>query len=329
MVIHLRDAYQSILSSPLDDDLWQSYIWQGPSPRDVTLWESQGFSHYQGKIRTVLSRGGRIHMHHSDRLTAFDRFIDYVPLKGVILAAISQYWLEEYAKIVPTHFIEAHGSRTLVTESLQPIKAEVVVRGYLAGSLARAYAKGEREFCGVHLPDGIPPFGRLPRPIITPTTKAAAFEHDENTTPQKLIGGYVCTEKEWDTLSDMAFKVFALGTKIYAEKGWLLADTKYEFGRTAGGTVKLIDEVHTPDSSRLWNMSTYQERMLKNETPEMLDKENVRRWLLDHGFSGHGDVPKVPRKILIELAQIYLLVAETLIGKPLSVRKIDVCHVNN
>lgn len=323
MVIHLRDVYQSILSKPLDEGLWQSNIWQGPSPADITQWESQGFSVYQGKIRTVLSQGGRIQMHHSDRLTAFDRLIDHVPLKGVILAAISQFWLEESAKIVPTHFIEALGSRILVTESLQPIKAEVVVRGYLAGSLERAYAKGEREFCGVRLPDGIPPFGRLPRPIITPTTKAAAFEHDENTTAKQLIGKNVCSQKEWDTLSEMALKVFALGTKIYAQKGWLLVDTKYEFGRTADGTIKLIDEVHTPDSSRLWSMSSYQERMRKKELPEMLDKENVRRWLLDHGFSGHGDVPKVPRKILIELAQIYLLVAETLIGKPLTMRSLD------
>ena len=177
---------------------------------------------------------------------------------------------------------------------------------------------GERVFCGVRLPEGLKPFGRLPEPIITPTTKAAAFEHDENTTAAELIRRNVCTQKEWDTLSAMAFKVFELGTKIYAEKGWLLVDTKYEFGRTSDGTIKLIDEVHTPDSSRLWNIASYQNRMQKNEPPEMLDKENVRRWLLDHGFSGHGDVPAVPRSILIELAQIYLLVAETLIGKPLT-----------
>jgi phosphoribosylaminoimidazole-succinocarboxamide synthase len=319
MATPLKEIYQKILSMPADDHLWREHIWEGPTASDLSSWMAEGYDVYQGKIRTVLSRDGRVQMIHSDRLTAFDRLIDNVPLKGVILSAISKFWLEQASNVVPTHFIDANGPRTLLTECLQPIKAEVVVRGYLAGSIQRAYASGERLFCGVRLPDGLVPFGRLPEPIITPTTKAAAFEHDENTTADELIRRGVCTQREWDTLSSMAFKVFDLGTRIYGEKGWLLVDTKYEFGRTQDGTIKLIDEVHTPDSSRLWKMLTYESRLRQNMAPEMLDKENVRRWLIEQGFSGFGDVPVVPRAILIELAQIYLLVAETLLGRPLSV----------
>ena len=313
----LRDIYQELSTQLSNDRLWKSHIWEGPTQSDISSWQSQGYGVYQGKIRTVLSRDGRIQMLHSDRLTAFDRLIDYVPLKGVILTAISKFWLEECSKIVPTHFISSQGPRALITESARPIKAEVVVRGYLAGSIQRAYMAGERVFCGVKLPDGLKPFDRLPEPIITPTTKAAAFEHDENISADDLITLGVCTRDEWERLSAMALKVFSLGTKIYAEKGWILVDTKYEFGRATDGVIKLIDEVHTPDSSRLWKQDTYASNLAVNLAPDMLDKENVRRWLIDQGFSGYGEVPAVPRGILLDLAKTYLTVAETLIGKPL------------
>lgn len=320
MAALLRDIYQEIMANPTSERLWNAHIWQGPTQSDIASWQAQGFGVYQGKIRTVLSRDGRIQMLHSDRLTAFDRLIDYVPGKGIILTAITKFWFEELSKVVPTHFIKEFGPRALLTESLRPVKAEVVVRGYLAGSLARAYASGAREFCGVKLPEGLKPFERLPEPIITPTTKAQAFAHDENISVDELIQRGVCSRDEWETISAMALKVFSLGTKIFGEKGWLLVDTKYEFGRSQNiQDIKLIDEVHTPDSSRLWVKSSYEERLNRGDSPEMLDKELVRRWLLDQGFSGYGDVPKVPRSLLIELAKTYLQVAETLTGKPLTV----------
>ena len=316
----LRDIYQEILAHPTNDRLWNSHIWQGPTQSDIMSWQAQGFGVYQGKIRTVLSRDGRIQMLHSDRLTAFDRLIDYVPCKGIILTAISKFWFEEISKIVPTHFIKELGPRAILTEGLHPIKAEVVVRGYLAGSLARAYAAGERVFCGVQLPEGLKPYERLPEPIITPTTKAAAFEHDENISVTDLINRGICSSSDWDKISSMALKIFSLGSKIFGEKGWLLVDTKYEFGRSQNSQdIKVIDELHTPDSSRLWIKATYDERLKSGESPEMLDKEIVRRWLLDQGFSGYGEVPRVPRALLMELAKSYLLVAETLMGKPLVV----------
>jgi phosphoribosylaminoimidazole-succinocarboxamide synthase len=314
----VRDLFQELLANPTNDKLWNAHIWQGPTQSDVAAWQAQGFGVYQGKIRTMLSRDGHIQMLHSDRLTAFDRLIDYIPCKGVILSAITRYWLEEMGKHVATHFIKELGPRALLTESLRPIKIEVVVRGFLAGSLLRAYTAGERVFCGVSLPEGLKPHEPLPEPIITPTTKAAAFEHDVGLSVDDLLKKGACTRDDWDRISAMALKTFSIGTKILADKGWILVDTKYEFGKNPSGDIKLIDEVHTPDSSRLWVAATYQEKLSQGSSPDMLDKETVRRWLLEQGFSGYGDVPKVPRSILLELGRTYLTVAETLIGKPLT-----------
>ncbi len=272
---------------------------------------------YTGKVRDVVRTGDQLLIVHSDRLTAFDKLIANVPYKGTILTAISEYWLEEAKKVVPTHLISRPHERVLKTERADPFKVEVIVRGYLAGSMARAYGKGEREFCGEKLPEGLKNYGVLPKNIITPTTKAAAFEHDEDTTPGDLIQKGVVTKAEWDDLSTMSLKLFAHGQKVCKEKGWILVDTKYELGRTTDGKIKIIDEIHTPDSSRFWLSATYDQRIAKGEAPDMEDKEIVRRYLLDQGFSGTGPVPKVPAAQLIALAEVYLNVAEKLTGKPL------------
>ncbi|MCX6116615.1 MAG: phosphoribosylaminoimidazolesuccinocarboxamide synthase [Proteobacteria bacterium] len=316
--VNLRELYQT-LSQSMDERLWKKYTWEGPTQSEVAKWQAQGYGVYQGKIRTILNKDGRIQMLHSDRLTAFDRLISHIPGKGAILTSISRWWFEQLQAEIPTHFISATGSRVLLTEACNPFKVEVVVRGYLAGSMLRAYQAGDRSYCGVKLPDGLKPYERLPEPIITPTTKAAAFEHDENITAEKLIQAGICTHKEWDEIARLAMKVFSIGNRLYAEKGWILADTKYEFGRNLSGTIKLIDEVHTPDCSRLWIKSTYELKLSKGEAPEMLDKENVRRWLLEHHFSGHGDVPTVPKNVLLKLAFSNLEVAEALWGKSIEV----------
>ena len=272
---------------------------------------------YTGKVRDVVTLGDELAIVHSDRLTAFDKLIANVPYKGTILTAISEYWLSEAKKVVPTHLISRPHERVLKTERAEPFKVEVIVRGYLAGSMQRAYEKGEREFCGETLPEGLKGYGKLPRNIITPTTKAAAFEHDENTTPDALVKAGVVTRAEWDEISRMALALFDHGQKVLKQVGWLLVDTKYEFGRTKDGKIKIIDEIHTPDSSRFWIADTYEARASQGQAPEMLDKEIVRRYLIDQGYSGEGTVPNVPVDRLIELAQVYLKVAETLTGKPL------------
>lgn len=319
MTKRLSEILQDLLTQPTNTKLWDHYTWQGPTQSDVASWQAQGFGVYQGKVRTVLSRDGRLQLLHSDRLTAFDRLIDYVPLKGVILSAITDFWFKSLSGMVPTHFIKQLGPRALLVESLRPIKLEVVVRAYLAGALARAYASGQRSFCGVALPEGLKPFDRLPEPIITPTTKAAAFEHDENISVDSILKQGICSSSEWEQICVMALKIFSVGSNIFNEKGWILVDSKYEFGRSADGSIKLIDEVHTPDSSRLWEQATYSKRVAAGEEPIMLDKENVRRYLLLQGFSGFGEVPIVPRSLLVELAQTYLSVAEKLAGNPLTI----------
>jgi phosphoribosylaminoimidazole-succinocarboxamide synthase len=296
------------------------HAYGGLTPAQITTLAGRDAQTYTGKVRDVVSTGNELLIVHSDRLSAFDRMIGMVPYKGTILTAISDYWLQEAKTVVPTHLIDRPEERVLRTEKADPIKAEVIVRGYLAGSMMRAYAAGEREYCGAKAPDGLQPYGLLPQPIITPTTKAAAFEHDENITPAELIRRGVTTRSEWDEISRMALALFAHGQRRFGALGWLLVDTKYEFGRVrdASGrtTIKVIDEIHTPDSSRFWVAEGYQTRLAAGQAPEMLDKETVRRYLLDQGFSGEGPVPVVPVQQLIALAEVYLKVAETLTGKP-------------
>jgi len=317
MAKRLSDILNELASRPVDTKFWNASTWQGPTQSDIASWQAQGYGVYQGKVRTVLNREGRLQLLHSDRLTAFDRLIDYVPLKGVILSAISDFWFKALGEEVPTHYIKQLGPRALLVESTRPIKLEVVVRAYLAGSLARAYASGQRMFCGVKLPEGLKPFERLPEPIITPTTKAAAFEHDENISIDEIFRQEICSKSEWEQITVMALKVFSIGSQIFADRGWILADSKYEFGRSSDGAIKVIDEIHTPDSSRLWDLATYSAKVSGQMEPEMLDKENIRRYLMQHGFTGFGEVPAVPRALLLELATTYLAVAEKLTGRPL------------
>ena len=272
---------------------------------------------YQGKVRELVRRGKELYIVHTDRLSAFDRHVGMVPYKGTILAAISEFWFHESAQLMATHYASTPHERVLKVESLEPVRAEVIVRAYLAGTMMRAYQKGERTFCGVHLPEGLKPFGKLPELMLTPTTKAAAYQHDENATPKELIDCGVVNHSDWKTIETMALNLFRHGQKVYAEKGWILVDTKYEFGRDRNGKIKLIDEVHTPDSSRLWVAKSYAARLAQGQEPEMFDKENVRRFLLSKGFSGEGEVPKVPAELLVDLALTYLDVAEGLLGKEL------------
>jgi phosphoribosylaminoimidazole-succinocarboxamide synthase len=314
----INDLFQEIRASKDPQKELLRHSFGGLSDEQRGVFEKKDIKTYRGKIRDLIWGGeDRVTIIHSDRLTAFDCLIGMIPYKGVMLTAISDYWLSETKKVAPTHLIGSPDERVLHVEEATPFKIEVIVRGYMAGSMMRAYEKGEREFCGEKLPEGLKPFGRLPRPIITPTTKAAAFEHDENTTPDELIREGICTKKEWEEISSLALTVFEHGTRTCEEHGWILVDTKYEMGRTKDQTIKVIDEIHTPDSSRYWMKNTYDANLSRGQTPDMLDKEIVRRWLLEKGFDGHGSVPVVPADVLISLGEVYLGVAEKLIGKPL------------
>lgn len=313
----LVEALNEISSSNNGAEAVKKSSYYGMSDSQKAQYKSEGYHAYQGKVRELLQKDDHLFIFHTDRLTAFDKYIGMVPYKGAILSEISRFWLENVNDLIPTHFEKPVNERVLQVKNCKPVKAEVIVRGYMAGSMQRAYNKGVREFCGCSLPEGLKDFQKLPTPIITPTTKAAAFEHDEDATPAELIEQGVCTQEEWNKISDMALKLFARGQEVYEDKGWILVDTKYEFGWDKDGNIVVIDEVHTPDSSRLWVRESYSTRIAAGEQPEMLDKEIVRRFLMDHGFSGEGQVPEVPAEVLVSLSKVYLKVAETLTGSQL------------
>lgn len=314
----MKKSVSNLLDEYIDSSTPENWGFKGLSESDIERSRST-FQFYEGKVRQCFSSETSFVVVHTDRLTAFDCYIDLVPYKGVLLNLISDYWFHQIEGKVPHHFIRKVDERTLETRKTTPIKAEVVVRGYLAGSMLRKYENGERLFCGNELPSGLLPYGKLPSPIITPTTKAEVFEHDEPTSAKEIIDQNIATAEEWKKIEKMAFDLFAIGTEVFAKHGWILADTKYEFGRTADGEIIVIDEIHTPDSSRLWEKETYKEEFEASSAPKMLDKEIIRQYLISEGFSGEGQVPKVPQKLKAELSKVYLSVAEKLTGSRIEI----------
>ena len=255
----LRSIY-SDLKKGGKPDVIKDHSFNGLTESQIEDTKKEGFDYYEGKVRQCFSKEESLYVVHSDRLSAFDRMIGYVPYKGAILNTISDFWLEKAKEVVPTHLISKVDDRSLKTLKAVPVKAEVIIRGYLAGSMMRAYEEGEREFCGNTLPEGLTPYCKLPENIITPTTKAEAFEHDENSSAEEIIEKGIATADEWKKIEEMSRKLFELGSKVYAEKGWILVDTKYEFGRLPNGEIIVIDEIHTPDSSRFWVEESYRFR---------------------------------------------------------------------
>ena len=318
ILVAIKTYIDEIKNAVGEREAFRKSCYAGLSVDEKRQLEVAGFSPYSGKVRDLVRAEDELWIYHSDRLTAFDRYIGLVPFKGLILGKISEFWLHQASKLMPVYYRRSPHPRVICGEAMEPIKAEVIVRGHMAGSMARAYSKGIRNFCGIQLSDGLVEYSPLPQAIITPTTKAEAFEHDQNASATELIEAGICTSEEWDQISEMALRLFCYGQEVYRKKGWILVDTKYEFGRSSEGELKVIDEVHTPDSSRLWRASDYEDRLAKGLAPEMLDKEIVRRYLLDQGFSGAGDVPTVPAEVLVSLAEVYLEVAETLLGEALT-----------
>lgn len=276
---------------------------------------SSSYSFYRGKVRDCLRSGDLLLLVASDRLSAFDRAVGSVAHKGRLLTAINSFWMRQAERLVPTSYIDTPHPRVMRVWACQPLKVEVIVRGYLAGSMLRAYQTGERVFCGERLVDGLSPYQALPQPIITPTSKAEVYAHDENTTAAKLIREGVVSSGQWEQISTYAHALFDLGTRLYRDCGWILADTKYEFGLDSEGRVVLIDELHTPDSSRLWRLCSYQELLAEGKAPQMFDKELVRGYLLDQGFSGEGNVPQLPDELVSRLVLAYQQVYKGLSGE--------------
>ncbi|MFL5163764.1 MAG: phosphoribosylaminoimidazolesuccinocarboxamide synthase, partial [Microvirga sp.] len=256
-------------------------------------------NHYRGKVRENydLPDGRRVII-ATDRLSAFDRILTAVPLKGQVLTQLARYWFEQTADLCPNHVIEYPDPNVLVCKRLEIMPVEVVVRDYLAGttstSILSMYQAGQREMYGQRFPDGMRPNQKLPQTILTPTSKAFDVGHDEEMTPAQIVAAGLLTQAQWDEVSGLALKLFARGREMAAARGLILVDTKYEFGKTKEGKIVVIDEIHTPDSSRFWYATSYAERFAEGADPESFDKEYVRRFLAAQGFMGDGPIPAIP-----------------------------------
>lgn len=272
---------------------------------------------YHGKVRDVYNiNDSLLAMLATDRISAFDVVLPKgIPYKGQVLNQLAAYMLDATAEAVPNWKIAVPDPMVTVGIKAEGLKVEVIVRGYIAGSAWRAYADGERQICGVALPEGLHENDPLPQPIITPTTKADAG-HDENISREEIIAQGLVSEEDWQTVEEYALKLFAIGSEMAREKGLILVDTKYEFGKHDGKII-LIDEIHTPDSSRYFYAEGYEERQRLGQPQRQLSKEFVRKWLMDNGFMGRpGEtVPEMTEEVCNSISDRYIELYEHLTGQ--------------
>lgn len=256
----------------------------------------------------------------TDRLSAFDRVLGCVPGKGQVLNRLAWWWFDELGDVVANHALSIPDPNVLVARRASPLPVEVIVRGAITGvtttSLWMRYRGGQRSIDGHQLPDGLSKNDLLTEPIITPTTKAAAGGHDEPLSVSAVVERGLVEETLWSDVCDAALALFTRGTEVARAAGLILADTKYEFGIDADGQLLLIDEVHTPDSSRFWNAATHDDRLSAGEEPESFDKELIRRAYADRGYRGDGPPPVLPSDVWDDLALAYRTVFERLTGEP-------------
>ena len=272
-----------------------------------------------GKVRVSYALpGDRRLFVTTDRLSAFDRIIAGVPYKGQVLNQLAAWWFEHTREIVANHAIAVPDPNVLVGIAAVPLPIEVIVRGHITGvtstSLWKRYSAGERTIYGYRFPDGLGKNTALPEAIVTPTTKGADGAHDEPLTCADVVDKGYLERRLWTRVQDAALAVFARGRDVAAAAGLVLADTKYEFGLGPGGDLLLIDEVHTPDSSRFWEAASYDDRLAAGEEPESLDKEVVRRALIDAGYSGDGTPPELPAEVWRATSARYITAYERITG---------------
>ncbi len=274
-----------------------------------------------GKVRASWSCGDQQRLIvTTDRLSAFDRILAGVPFKGQVLNQLAAWWFEQVGDLVDHHLISVPDPNAVVAREARPLPVEVVVRGHITGvtdtSLWGMYADGAREMYGYSFPDGLLKNTALPAHIVTPTTKAQHGGHDEPLSCAEVVERGLLPAELWDRVIDAALAVFARGVQVGADAGLILADTKYEFGLTADDQLILIDEVHTPDSSRWWMADSYEHRVSAGHEPESLDKEVVRRAFAELGYKGDGPVPDVPAEVWSATTARYIIAYERLTGAP-------------
>jgi len=274
---------------------------------------------YKGKVREVYNINDELLvMVASDRLSAFDVIMPkQIPFKGQILNQIASYMLNETKDIVPNWLIDCPDENVAVGYLAAPFKVEMVIRGYLSGHAWREYRDGKRIICGMEMPEGMKENDKFPEPIITPSTKASNGLHDEDISREEIIAQKIVSENDYLILEDYTRKLFQKGTEIAQKRGLLLVDTKYEFGKTKEGKIVLIDEIHTPDSSRYFYADGYQERQDRGESQKQLSKEFVRQWLIENGFQGlEGQmIPEMTEEKIEEISNRYIELYENITGK--------------
>ncbi len=274
---------------------------------------------YKGKVREVYNINEELLvMIASDRLSAFDVIMPrQIPFKGQILNQIATKMMKDTEDIVPNWLLANPDENVAIGHLCEPFKVEMVIRGYLSGHAAREYKAGKRTLCGVAMPEGLKENDKFPTPIITPSTKADNGEHDEDISREEILAKGIVSEKDYIILEDYTRKLFARGTEIAKKRGLILVDTKYEFGKTKSGKIVLIDEIHTPDSSRYFYEEGYEKRQEKGEKQKQLSKEFVRQWLIENGFQGKEgqEIPEMSDEKISEISNRYIELYEQIIGE--------------
>jgi len=272
---------------------------------------------YRGKVRDVYDIGDKLILITTDRQSAFDRILAAIPFKGQVLNLTSAWWFEETKQIVKNHVINLPDANVIVAEKCEVFPIEFVVRGYITGttstSLWTVYKNGSRNYCGIDLPEGLVKNQQLSLPLLTPTTKEK--EHDRPISPDEIVSEGWMSIDDWQTTSKIALQLFTFGQEKALENGLILVDTKYEFGKDSKGDIVLVDEIHTPDSSRYWFANTYDERFNRGQEPENIDKEFLRLWFVDNCDPYNDEtLPSAPDELVVELSQRYIFLYETITG---------------
>lgn len=267
-----------------------------------------------GKVRDIYTLPGKRVLIATDRVSAFDRILGLIPYRGQVLNQLSLWWFEQTADLVKNHVIASPDPNVTIGREAEALPVEVVVRGYITGvtgtSMWTMYEKGERTPYGIALPEGLRKNDALPEPVITPTTKAADGGHDERLTRDEIIEREIVSPALWEQIEDVAIAIFKRGQEIANQAGLILVDTKYEFG-VIDGKLTLIDEIHTPDSSRYWTKDSYESA----DEPEHFDKEYLRLWFAARGYRGEGEPPKMPPEFIAQVAGRYITAYERLTGR--------------
>ncbi len=287
----------------------------------LTSTSFEQFTYFKGKVRDRYDLGKTFALITTDRQSAFDRILATIPFKGQVLNQTGAWWFEKTKDIIPNHVIDCPDPNVTIAKKCKPFPIEFVVRGFVTGSsstsLWTVYNQGKREYCGIEFPDGLVKNQKLPKPIITPTTKEE--EHDRAISPAEIIAEQWMDKDHWEYASQKALDLFKRGQEISSKQGLILVDTKYEMGLDENGEITLIDEIHTPDSSRYWIEESFQERLDQQKEPDNIDKEFLRLWFKEHCDPYNDEkLPLAPKELVTELSARYIHLYEVITGEKFS-----------